>query len=250
MDGLMQQIAKANLSETLYYSFFAGGFIVAVAFLIWYSNKIKLKAVTVVIAVLLGSTAVLGIMELSRRLLSPLEDIIPIMNSYLNNMGRTFIWVPLVAWPVAKIVRTSWTKICSLYSFSQTIIWGIASLGCLFAGCCKGYPFKWGIYNIMDQMRRFPTQLINSIALLCVAGYIFTRCRRRAYNLDGKEYPITIILVGMIRFLTEFIMDNEKIVLGLSSLSFDAIVMSIVGGILYIVIGKVNDRKRMLRVLE
>ena len=51
MDGLMQQIAKANLSETLYYSFFAGGFIVAVAFLIWYGNKIKLKAVSVVLAV-------------------------------------------------------------------------------------------------------------------------------------------------------------------------------------------------------
>lgn len=236
MNELIIRMAQMGLSETIYYSFFGIGVITAYIFLIWYGKKIGLSTTKVVIAVALGSGLVLCVMEGIRIVLVPLENIIPIMNSYLNNMGRAFVFVPLIALMVSMILRTTWVKISNLYAFTQTIIWGIASLGCLFPGCCKGYPCKWGIYNAETGMTVFPTQVVNSILLLSTARYIFWRCKKRNYEPDGKEYPIMLILVGMIRFSTEFIMDNPKIVFGLSSLSFDALVMCVVGSCLFVII--------------
>lgn len=231
-------IREAGLSQTFYYGFFGIGFLVTYGFLIWYGKRVGLKTAKVIISVALGSVLVLCVMGIVQKLLSPLEDVIPIMNSYLNNMGRGFIFVPLIAWVVSALLKISWVKVSNLYSFTQTIIWGFASLGCLFAGCCRGYPCEWGIYNTRTESRLFPTQIINAGALLSVAAYIYARCKKRDYTPDGKEYPIVLILVGAIRFSTEFLMDNEKIVFGLSSLSFDSLVMCIVGVILFVVINK------------
>lgn len=235
---MIKNIYEAGLSQHFYYAFFCIGIIAAYVFLVWYGRKIALKAFKVIIAVALGSVGVLCIMGLSQKALIPLEHKIPIMNSYLNNMGRAFIFVPLVAIIVSVVLKISWAKVCNLYSFTQTIIWGFASLGCLFADCCKGYPCEWGIYNAITEIRLFPTQIINSVALLSVAVLIYLRCKKRAYVPDGKEYPLMLIFVGAIRFFTEFLMDNSKIVLGLSSLSFDALIMCAVGIALYVLIGK------------
>lgn len=229
-------IWEAGLSQAFYYSFFGIGFLVTYVFLTWYGEKIGLKTIKTVIAITLGSALVLCTLGILQKVLTPLEDYIPIMNSYLNNMGRGFVFVPLIALVVSAVLKIQWTKVSNLYAFTQTIIWGFASLGCLFPGCCKGYPCEWGIYNVRAGTRLFPTQIVNSVALLSVAVYIFIRCKKRCYKPDGKEYPIMLILVGLIRFSTEFLMDNEKIIFGLSSLSFDALLMIIVGTTLLLII--------------
>lgn len=236
-------IKEAGLTQIIYYAFFCIGFLVTYIFLFWYGKRINLQTAQMIIAVILGSVGVLSVMGLLQIILTPLANVVPIMNSYLNNMGRGFIFVPLIALAVSAIIKVSWEKLCNLYSFTQTIIWGSASLGCLFAGCCRGYPCEWGIYNIIMEKRLFPTQLLNSLALLSVAVYIYARCKKRGFIPDGKEYPIVLILVGTIRFSTEFLMDNKKIVFGLSSLSFDAMIMLIVGIVMLVII---NHKERVL----
>ncbi len=236
-------VKEAGLSETIYYAFFCVGFLATYVFLIWYGKKIGIKLLKLIVAVIVGSISVLCAMAIMREMLIPLESKLPIMNSYLNNMGRGFLFVPVIALVVSLILKESWARICNIYSFTQTIIWGFASLGCLFAGCCRGYPWEWGIYNAMTETRLFPTQIINSILLLSVAVYIYIRNKKMRYEPDGKEYPIVLIFVGIIRFSTEFLMDNAKIVFGLSSLSFDSIAMCIVGIIMFICI----DRKQKSR---
>lgn len=224
-------VKEAGLSQVVYYSFFGIGFLVTYGFLVWYGKKINIKTGKMILAVTLGSIMVLCVMGLLQMVLTPLQKVIPIMNSYLNNMGRAFVFVPLVALAVSTILRIQWVKLCNVYAFSQTILWGFASLGCLFAGCCRGYPCDWGIYNAIKEIRLFPTQILNSVALLMIAGYLYTRCKGRAYKPDGKEYPIMLVLVGILRFSTEFLMDNPKIILGLSSLSFDSVIMCVVGAV-------------------
>jgi len=45
-----------------------------------------------------------------------------------------------------------------------------------------------------------------------------------------------LIMFGVTRFILEFFRDNEKILLGCSSLSFHALFMALVGGVAMIVI--------------
>ena len=158
---------------------------------------------------------------------------IPIMNSYYNNVGRTFILVPLSGLLVAVTMRMDLKKIMIMYSFAQPIIWGMASLPCLLAGCCRGYPWQWGIYNYEVGTFVFPTQLVNGILLMSLAGLVVLYARKKSYQPDGREYPVALILIGLIRFCTEYIMDSPKIIYGLSSLSFDSMVMIIVGILSY-----------------
>lgn len=249
INDIICNVSELGLSETFYYGFFFLGFLVTYCFLIWYGRKIEIKTAKVIVSVALGSVLVLCVMKVLQIILNPIANVVPIMNTFLNNMGRGFVFVPLIGIIVSAIVREPWVKICNLYSFTQTIIWGIASLGCLFAGCCKGYPCEWGIINSTTGTRLFPTQIINSFALLSIAAYIYTRCKKRDFKIDGKEYPIVLICVGALRFATEFLMDNPKIILGLSSLSIDSIVMFAVGLAIYTVVDKKSKQRDEGRVI-
>ena len=175
------------------------------------------------------------------------DESLGIMNSLLNNMGRSFVFVPLIAWLVAKILKTQWEKISAVYAVGEPLVWAFGSLGCLFPGCCRGYACDWGIYNVLTHGYVFPTQLVNAAALWSIAMFLHVGMKKRDYQLDGTEYPIMLMLVGLTRFLTEFLMDNHKIVLGLSSLSFDALIMRIVGAsMLFIFRFKGKNKKEIV----
>ena len=169
---------------------------------------------------------------------------IPIMNSYYNNVGRTFILVPFSAVLTSKILKHDLKRTLALYAFAQPLIWGLASLPCLLAGCCRGYPCEWGVYNVEAQTYVFPTQALNAIGLCAIVCFIVIRTKKRGYEPDGLEYPIALILIGLTRFCTEFLMDNPKIAYGLSSLSFDSLVMMATGLVSLLVISCMNRNKR------
>lgn len=167
---------------------------------------------------------------------------IPVLNSYYNNVGRTFVLVPVSAWAVSKIRKENFCKLCALYAFAQPMIWGLASLACLISGCCHGYKWEWGIYNIGWQTYVFPTQLLNAAGLVSIAIYMRHKIRARNYVVNGREYPIALILIGSLRFVTEFLMNNDKIILGLSSLSFDSLVMVLCGIAALLIMGCLKIR--------
>lgn len=240
---IIYTVSEANLSQTLYLSALALGIVLANIYSIWYGKKLGILPVKTLIVVAMGSGLVLATMELLRRVIDLIiSDSVPVMNSFLNNMGRSFVFVPLIALVAAQVLKLEHRKVCAVYSFTQPIIWGVASLGCLFAGCCKGYPCRWGIYHYYLDTYLFPTQLINAIALLLIAGCLLLRAKRRSFVPDGREYYIMLLMVGMVRFLTEFLMDNKKLFWGCSSLSFDALMMCLVGGMSLLILSKCKKK--------
>ena len=168
---MILKIYELGLSQTLYYLFFALAFFTVYGFLIWFRKKIAIGLIKIILIEMIGSIFVLLVMFFLQRALSLLNWDIPIMNSYLNNMGRSFVFVPLIGIIVSRIVSVSWKKVCTVFSFSQSIVWGIASLGCLFPGCCTGYPCNWGIYNVRMETKVFPTQ-INSPEEVSMKSFI------------------------------------------------------------------------------
>ncbi len=77
-----------------------------------------------------------------------------------------------------------------------------ARIGCLFAGCCYGIPFWFGIINQGEDIVRFPVQGVES---LCNAIIFFLMVRR---NLKKQTYKnnleIYLISYSACRFTLEF----------------------------------------------
>ena len=150
-----------------------------------------------------------------------------------NNIVRGFIYIPLIAFPVAKILKISWLKMCDFIAPCVCLTHGISHIGCIFVGCCEGYPSGFGLYNYRYGDPLFPVQLFESLTALVIFVALVYWNKKSNYNTHGKSFPIMLILFGSTRFMWEFARNNEKILLGCSSLAFHALFMVIVGGIVF-----------------
>ena len=61
--------------------------------------------------------------------------------------------------------------------------------------------------------------------------YIWLKEKKNDFKVTGEYYPFMLILFGYSRFLLEFLRDNQKLFLGISSLAIHALVMGVVGTI-------------------
>ena len=163
-----------------------------------------------------------------------------------NNIVRVFVYVPLAGYLAAKALRLSWKDTCCLLAFAPNLQHGVSHLGCIFAGCCMGYPSTWGLYNIITKDIRFPIQPIEAGMAWIIVVYLFVRGKKHHFKSDGLEYPIMLMLFGSTRFVFEFFRDNEKILLGCSSLAFHALFMFLVGSVAYIKIKSKQQEKKDL----
>ena len=160
-----------------------------------------------------------------------------------NNIVRGFIYIPLIAFPVAKAMRVKWSKMCDFIAPCPCLVHGISHIGCIFAGCCAGYPSNWGFYNYRYDGPAFPVQLFEAATALAIFGLLLYWNRRTQHKTNGKLFPIMMILFGSTRFLWEFARNNEKIWLGCSSLAFHALFMAIIGVISLCCISKIISEK-------
>lgn len=223
MNKLIQTIAELGLTGTVYDGFHVLGFIAVFIVIVWFARKLEIEAWKAVLTVLIVYPIIYGWMYVLFWIESGFRSFGG------NNIVRVFIYVPLVGYPVAKIFRVEWKKICSLLSLAPTVVHAVSHLGCIFAGCCNGYPSSWGLYNVTTGDIRFPTQPIEAAIAWLIIAYLLFRAVKRNYIPDGKEYPIMLTLFGSTRFLCEFLRDNEKIFMGCSNLSFHALLMALVG---------------------
>lgn len=159
-----------------------------------------------------------------------------------HNAVRVYVWMPVVLLLVAKLFKTDWRKSCEFIAPSTCIVYGIARLGCLFPGCCYGYPCEWGIYSNEAGMKVFPVQLCEAVTSLVIAGVVLYIAWKKGYSARAKTYPIMLILYGSTRFIWEFFCDNEKVFLNISALAMHAALMFIVGIISFIVLSA-KDKK-------
>lgn len=158
-----------------------------------------------------------------------------------NNVVRAFVYFPLIAVPVSKMLKMDWKKACDLLAPAPCLAQGVSHWGCTFYGCCHGFEVDWGIYNPQTGTYCFPNPPLEALTALIIVGILLYREKKRNYTIDGLAMPLMLMLFGTTRFLWEFCRDNEKIWLGCSSLAFHALFMAVVGMSMYIIIRRKNN---------
>lgn len=163
-----------------------------------------------------------------------------------QNGIRSFSYTPLLCFLAAKAFKMDWRHGGAIFALCLPFSHAVAHIGCIFPGCCEGYPCSWGIYNAFLQQNLFPVQLLESIVASLVGIHIFFRIKKRKFLVDGKEYPIMMLLFGSTRFVCEFFRANIKIWIGCSSLSFHALFMCVVGLIWLAVLNNKEQKKHKI----
>ena len=223
MNDLIRLAAELNVAGAIYDITFALGFVSVFAFVILYGMRSGLPFWKLLITVLTVYPSVVLWMFVMFWIESGFQSFGG------NNIVRVFVYVPLAAIPVAKMLKVKWQDLCAVLAFGPVSVQAVSHIGCIFAGCCMGYPSAWGLYNIQTKDIRFPIQIIEVLISWSVITYLLIRGKKRNYVSDGYEYPNMLIAFGFTRFICEFFRDNEKLFLGCSGLAFHALFMFLVG---------------------
>ena len=132
-----------------------------------------------------------------------------------------------------------WRRTADAFAPGVALGHAIGRLGCFSAGCCWGKPTtSWigvrftekagELTGVPIDSDLIPTQLIEAIANLILAGVLYLIYRRRRF--DGQAIFSYMILYSIIRFTIEFWRDDPRgQVLGLSTSQFISVVMFICG---------------------
>lgn len=220
---LIELIFNAGLSSVFYFGFHILGYLAVLFFNIWYGKKYNIKPWKAVVTTIIVYAITYVWIYIQFWIESGFK------NFGGNNIVRGFIYIPLIALPVARALKISWKRMCDFIAPCVCVSHGISHIGCIFEGCCKGFPSSWGIYNPWDKITLFPIQLFESITALLIVVVIVCQAKRKNFVSDGKSFPVMLIAFGGTRFLFEFARNNEKILLGCSSLAFHALFMVLIG---------------------
>ena len=165
-----------------------------------------------------------------------------------NNLVRIFIWVPVFIYPMCKLAKLDFRTMCDYLAPMICVHHAASHAGCMFRGCCYGYPWENGIYNHVLRYNTFPIQIIEAIVAAVIVLILWLREKKNGFKVTGEEYPLMLILFGYSRFLLEFLRDNPKLFLGISSLAIHALIMGLVGTAWYITVRERNRRKQRRKV--
>lgn len=146
-----------------------------------------------------------------------------------HNAIRVFVWMPVVLLLTGKIFKIKWRTACDYIAPSTCLVYGIARLGCNFAGCCYGYRAKWGIMSWQAGYHCIPVQLFQSIASFAIFYILIRMAKKQAFKITNKLYPRMLVMYGGARFLLDFMVDNEKLFLHISELALWGLLCVVVG---------------------
>lgn len=155
-----------------------------------------------------------------------------------NNIVRAYMWAPLLLIPFAKLLRIPYGKICDFFAPSFALAFAVGHIGCIFDGCCYGYPSTWGIYNPMLHQTLFPIQLIECLGAFLVWGFLLLYAKKKNYECRGKVLAMFLILFGGGRFICEFFRYNDKLFWNISELAIWAFLALITGIIMMIIVSR------------
>lgn len=152
----------------------------------------------------------------------------------VSSVVRAFVYLPLVLLLCSKLFKVKWGALCDIIAPGICAAQGIGSSACIFTGCCHGYPFAYGIYNPVYEMRLFPVQLCETGTSLLIALYLILRTKEHHYETDGRSFPLMLMLFGIARFMWEFFRNNTKVLWKCSDVGLHALFMVIVGAAVYV----------------
>ena len=239
MNQLIQDMAQQGMSHSLYSTINTTALIISVFFSFWFGKKMGVplwKMFLLLLVTHLGMGAILGAFW---KVLLQMEAANTLgITAVVNSIVRVFVFIPLIVLPVAWILRIKWRHACDAVVMFPLLRSALAQLACIFPGCCRGYEWEWGIYNIKTQTYHFPTQIAETVLTLAVVAYLLHLAKKKDYISDGTLYPMMMILYGMQRFTSEMLRDNEKIFLGCSGVALHAVLLYIVGMIVSLLLEK------------
>lgn len=240
INNLIRIVSNAGMTNTVYYSFHVLTIISVLIAAIFYGKRLGIDTKTAILVVVI----IYPLMDFWKRVLYWMES--GFTNFGGENNVRIFVYVPLLGFLVAKLLRIEWKKMCDYLAPLVVLTQGVGHFGCVFSGCCGGYPANYGLYNITTGLYHFPIQPIEAITALLITAYLLASARKRKYIPDGKQYMIMLVMFGFTRFIWEFFRDNQKLVLGCSNLAFHALFMCIVGIVVLIVVRNSEKKKASL----
>lgn len=241
LNNIIEAMNSAVEPNVLYRNFYILGFLSIFVFNTLYGKKFGIKKPK---AFVLTVSSYLLIFAWAY-VLSWLESLFSDWGHH--NAVRVYIWMPLLLFVLSKPMNVNWKKACDFVAPSACIVYGIARLGCLFPGCCYGIPWENGVYSASAETAVFPVQLCEALTALALAGLSIYLNKRKKYIADSKTYFIMLIPYGLGRFIWEFFADNEKVFFNISSLAMHALLMSIVGAVMLVVL-HIKDKKQAASV--
>lgn len=152
----------------------------------------------------------------------------------------SFAYLPLVAYLCSKLFKKSYAEMSTFMVFPPLLMHAIGKIGCIFPGCCYGYLCGFGIYNVCFSQKFFPIQLLESLLAFIIIVVLKCISRKQDFIKTGLLMPLMLITYGMSRFLTEFLHDNKKIYIGISSGGFHALFIILVGILLLLIMIRRN----------
>ena len=143
------------------------------------------------------------------------------------NFVRIVTFMPLTILILALLFKDRFSKVSDFIAPLLAVFHGVTHLGCIFEGCCHGYPAQWGLFSNVVGTRCFPIQPIEALSSIII-GLVLARLFLQSRQ-QGKLYAWYLLLFGASRFLWEFLRDNEKIWHGISELAFHALAAAVIG---------------------
>jgi len=233
---MIKWASDMKITQSIYTTIYVIAFICDILFYYWYGKKHRVSGIKSVILLAWAYPLTLGWIYIQYWIASGFQSFGG------KNLVRGMIYIPLIAYPLARKIKFSWSLESDLLAPAPCVAQGISHFGCMFTGCCCGYPWKYGIYNETYCDYRFPIQLVEALTSLIIVAVLVLREKRHGYRPDGYAYPLMSVMFGSTRFLYEFWRDNEKVMFGCSTLSFHALLMAVVG-LIWIIILKVKEHR-------
>lgn len=176
-------------------------------------------------------------------------------NPQAANLALAFTLLPLLAWLCAKTFNTSVGFAGDVVALTTLGYHAMGRSGCLFSGCCYGFPCEWGWYShdalsdavhnainrgddpasLVTPTNYFPTALVESLFTLAILMFILVRVCRKGYTPDGKSLPYFLLLYGTCRFFSEMTRESTYeswLFWRISDVHVHMLVMAAVGGFL------------------
>lgn len=143
------------------------------------------------------------------------------------NFVRIVTFLPIPIFLLSWLLKDKYGTVSDFIAPLLAVFHGVTHLGCIFPGCCHGYPSSWGLYSNEAGMVCFPTQPMEAVSSILIGVTLFVLALRGVQK--GRLYAWYLLSFGITRFLWEFLRDNEKIWNGISELAFHALGAAVVG---------------------
>lgn len=234
-------IKEHGLSQDIYNLVHFLTFFVAIPFFMWLAKKMNVNRKRAFFALLINCATFLVLMNL----IGWIEAKLGLGNFGRKNVVTVYGWIPLICLLSAKTTKLEWNTLCTMMAPTMPFIQAVSRPGCLVAGCCKGFQWQWGIYNANVGEYRFPMPVFEMLWMLAIVWIVIRILKRLDFKPEVWVYPFMLVIYGLAQFVSEFFIDNAKIVGSLSLRSFHELSLILIGIVWILVLWYNREKKKL-----